>query len=474
MMETLAKQLQKASQRFNDEAEKNGKLKAMMLEMRSDMEAREKELENKIKLQQGAMKKSEVKMSKTETKLERTGNKYAGIKAELDEAIKQRQEYAERLQIMEEKYERALVETEERTEQEFRAMKEAFDKENAALQASVEEEITALTGKLLDMEKLFDEEAAEHDKTSAKVRELEEELNDKEDLIAELSEHKFNYADRAKREAQQEMDGVNEMAVTKEKLIALETDIKVLRDDKLKKKEMLKKYADEVEALHTKINNMNDGFIKEAKTKDLEFVKAKKKWSISEEKLREEIKELKQLNEKFEALLETASGNIIVETAIEDRKLIQSQKKLIEQLRADKATLQLNLATFEGKKNKEILNLKKQLDMAKMSSYERKLSVSHKLGDDNRDDEKNHVEEPEDEKIDNTNERQNNLATDNIESQPSEQESTGSTFLVNLSKKSLPVSVESSSQRKGMTTNHSYRNFVRNKKFSKKNIVGSE
>ena len=448
MMETLAKQLQKASQRFNDEAEKNANLKVMMLEMRSDMEAREKELENKIKLQQDAMKKTEVKMSKTETKLERTGNKYAGIKAELDEAIKQREEYAEKLQITEEKFERFLAETEEKAEQEFRDMKEAFDRESTALQSSVEEEIASLTGKLLDMEKLFDEEAAEHDKTSARVRELEEELNKKGDLVAE-----------------EEMSSTND---SRERLNDLQIEVQVLRDDKLKKKEMLKKYAEEVEALHTKINNMNDGFLKEAKAKDLEFVKAKKKWSISEEKLREEIKELKQLNEKFEALLETASGNIVVETALEDRKLIQSQKKLIQQLKADKAILQGNLATFEGKKNQEILNLKKQLEMAKMSNYDRKLSVSHKLGDDDRDDENNHVEESEHNEVD------KNANISSIELKPSEQESTGSTFLVDLSKKSTPVYDEPSPKKKGMTTNHSYRNYVRNKRFSNRNIVGSE
>ena len=100
---------------------------------------------------------------------------------------------------------------------------------------------------------------------------------------------------------------------------------------------------------------------------------------MSEQKLQEELNDVKEEQARFEALQETESGKLVVESAAADKKLIDSQKKLIDQLKADKATLQLNVATLEGKANTEIMALQKELTKTKRllssTNYERRLET---------------------------------------------------------------------------------------------------
>ena len=173
------------------------------------------------------------------------------------------------------------------------------------------------------------------------------------------------------------LSATNELMDMKEKCAKYEKEIKLLNGDKAKKKETMKKKLIEVEKLESKLENLNESHLRELKTKDIDFVKARKKWTMSEDKLKHEIQELKEAQQNYQKLEETDSGKIMIQSATEDQKLIQSQKELIGQLKAEKASLQMSLASYNGKENKELVLLKKELENTKralaQTAYERRL-----------------------------------------------------------------------------------------------------
>ena len=545
IMETLAKQVQKTGKRHSDEIKKNSDLKAMMEEMRSDMANREKELEKKIKLQQATMKKNEVKLTKAESKLDRTGSKYSSMKNELDETLKSNKEVFDKLQELEDKYEKEISELQEKydkdtkdiqesAEIELSKAKEAHEKETTAMQLSVEEEIATLTGKLVDMEKLFDEEAAEHDKTMNKlddavtllkekeeefenlVRSTEEFEESKEssvkELQGEITELKNKIEEMREIHAKEVLENASErLALTKElessmaQLRKSETELKILNDDKGKKNKNLKKKSDEIEEMQRKIETMKQNHARELKMKDVDFAKARKKWTMNEQKLQNEVDELIKERERFETLGETDSGHLVVEKAEEDKKMINSQKKLIEQLKADKASLQMTVATLEGKAETELLALEKELTKTKRllaaTNYDRKLekkmqSQRHVGDSDNAHadsspvDDSRREEETRDLKAENRSievhgddNHQHAIDTEekgHTEKEDSKVRETRGTSLESVSGSSEEstyliasekLGAKPAEPKSGLTSQKSYRNYVRNRKFSKRSVV---
>jgi hypothetical protein len=542
MMETLAKQVQKSGKRHQEELERNANLRSMMEEMRNDMTDREKNLESKIKVQLSTMKKNELKLTKTETKLDRTGSKYSSLKNELDETLKSNQEYSEKLASIEksaeeteENLKKEIKENKEKYEHELKELRDAHERENTALRISVEEEISLLTTKMIDVEKLFDEEASEHDKTAARLRDLEDELRDREIEEEKLNEQITELEDKLKKtreELQEEINALevsgteksaqheeqllktakermsitNELKAANEKNLKIEQEIKQLTDDKIKKAKTMKKRVLEIDDLQFRLNTINEAHLKEVKLRDIEFVKAKKKWNINEQRMRAEIQEMREAQEKFDALQETASGTPVAERNIEEKKILESQKKLIEQLKADKASLQMAVASIRGKATKEITALEKELAKSRRAlvstAYERRLDKKIEIQH-TADEERGHEElarspapesvpAPVQESHHNTNaddlvesnrtsfrddeeseiHKEENYSRGHIESPHSESSSTESTVPVNNQPKKIQRLQES---KRGLTAQKSYRNYVRNRKFSKKNVtVGNE
>ncbi len=527
LMETLAKQVQKLGKRHQEETEKNSKLRSMMEEMRNDMNVREKELEKKIKMQHSSLKKNEVRLNKAETKLDRTGNKYSSTKIELDEALKTNKELEDKLKEAEENYNSNLIEvrdkyesdreeTRENHEAESKNLREAHEKEVRMLQDSFEEEISSLTGKLVDVEKLFHDEVEEHDKTTAKLEDVEKTVEEREVEIermkvkmAELEEN----AEKLRHELQNEINErdesaglrgiehqkqVQEMAkermlvtdelkLANENMYKLEQELKLLNEDKLKKNKKIKKHVSEIDEMQKTLNTTNEVHLKEIKNRDIEFAKARKKWSMSEQKLRQEIIEMKEDHTRIGALQQTVSGN----RATEDQKMLNSQKKLIEQLKADKASLQMTVASIEGKANRQLRVVEKELAdtrrLLTITNYERtlekQLQSKEIQGSFPQEDEvvaSNSVEVLEKDFVPQSEPSNNELETKNskeeevnvqeelaekkfvstsIEPHESEVSSEGSTVQVDQPKKI------------GLTGQRSYRNYVRNRKFSKKSSV---
>lgn len=536
IMETLAKQVQKTGKRHNDVIKKNSDLRAMMEEMRSDMAKREKELERKIKLQQAAMKKNEVKLTKAESKLDRTGSKYSSMKNELDETLKSNRKVSDKLQELEDKYENEISNLQEKYEKDTKEIKEAaeieltkakeeHEKETTAMQLSVEEEIATLTGKLVDMERLFDEEAAEHDKTMTKLADTEAFLKEKEEEIANLvgdskgssfkdsitelknkiEEMKETHTKEILENAAERLALKKELESSMAKLRKTETELKILNDDKGKKNKNLKKKIDEIEEMQKKTETMKQNHARELRMKDVEYAKARKKWTMSEQKLQNEVDELIKERERFESLGETDSGHLVLERAEEDKKTMESQKKLIEQLKADKASLQMTVATLEGKAETELLALEKELTKTKRllasTNYDRrlekKMQSQHHIGDsdnahadsspvdDSRKEEETLDLKPDIRSIEVPGYDDHQHASIIKEERQTEKEdskvrgtrgtslelesgsSDESTYLVASEK----LAAKPAEPKSGLTTQRSYRNYVRNRKFSKRNIV---
>ena len=493
MMETLAKQAQKSGNRYNDEVQKNAQMRSILEEMKADMAKREKNLEKKIKLQHESIKMNEIRLNRTESKLDRSGNKYTSLRNDLEEALKLNQEYCNQLKTaenevtrleethaaivkdLEEKFESEMKEFQEKSNNDFDDIKSSYDRENTALQLSVEEEITALTGKLFDMENMFDEEAREHDKTSARVQELDDALKEKEDEVSGLKEQINNH----------ETDEVIEQTWRKEEnklkdmFSGLEirysnaiTEMELLKEDKLKKKDFVKKQSDVIDKLKSQLNIVKDANRKELKHKDIEFVKARKKWSLNEHRL------LSEINELTEAV-KSKTGAIIVEGCKEDEQTIISQRTLIKQLKAEKSSLQMKIASMQGRADMQG-NTDKRVKVPKKSltAYERTLDLKFSKED------AEHEYEDQDERHQgnviggiSTSERRDegevktseNLQNHNpiVESQNSEMSSSmeSTKMLVTDSKKQVIVD----QQKSGMTSQKSYRNFVKDRRFSKRN-----
>ena len=342
MMEDLALQIVKSKDRTKEEEEKNSKLLSILNEMRQDMGMREEELERKILMQESRMRKSDLKLTKAEIKLGRTGTKYSSAKTELTDAVKLNAEYAQKLKTMEEDFENVMAE-----------LKAAHEKDKETIDTSVHEEIAALTGKLVEMEKLFDEEAAEHDKTASKVRDLDIELNAKNEETKTLLE-KIGMLQKEIIEMRQKTKTFDEL---QESLTGAEKEIAVLNEDKMKKRDVSKKYIEEITELKGKMEKMSHTYSKELKMKDIEFVKAKKKWSLSEEKFKQIIDELKMEQENISSVLQSVNDCNMAEAALQDKQKIQNQEKIIEQLKADKANMQLAFATLEGRKQQSTRSL---------------------------------------------------------------------------------------------------------------------
>ncbi len=373
IMESLAKQIQRIGKRHNEEVEKNIDLRAMMKEMATDMSKREKELERQLNLQQASMKKNDLKLGKAESKLERTGSKYSSIKNELDEALQSNRNYSMRVKQLEQRYDKDIKELKEKAESEVNEM-----------QLNLEAEIESLTGKLVDMEKLFDEEAAEHDKTMNKLAEVEKALETKGEL--ENNQGMKRLQDEIRELTEERNYLRKDLEATTSKLQKIDFELKLITDDKSVKNRSLKKKSDEIQAMQKKVLKMKDSHAKELKMKDIDFVKAKKKWSLSEQKLQGEIEDLKKVLERFEELQETDSGNLIIEGAAEYRNKCEFQKKLIEQLKSDKASLQLKIANLKGKQKTETMELEKELTRTRRlltaSNYER--TLDRKMGTQHR------------------------------------------------------------------------------------------
>ena len=535
MMETLAKQLQKSSTRLNDEAEKNANIRSMMEEMRNDMTKREVELEKKIKNQQVSIKKSETKLTRSEAKLDRSGSKYSSLKNELDAALKSNSDYSTKVDELEEKlaktkeeleekltktndmYSDKIEEMEEKFNLDLRELEETHDRDNRNLQNSVEEEISAMTAKLVDAEKYIEKEANEHDQTAAKLEETKEQLQEKEEEIETLTDRTQELEEtlnKTREELQEEinrldaqvgakntthdkqvtdlakesMNMIKELKTANDKLFQAEKELRLLNDDKIKKNKNLKKRVLEINDLQFRLDSINEVHLKEIKLRDIEYVKAKKKWNMNEQRLQKEMEELKDAQEKYEALQETESGNIVFERAVEDQKRMDSQKLLIDQLKSDKAHLQMVVASLEGKANKEILVLEKELTKMKRlqltTAYDRKLErkIEHQQVEEMRSYEDSlHQHHTDDESLvsqrrdEEPEERGSGSSKEDkfaVEIESSEISSTESATVPVHHVKPVAKVVE---PKRGITAQRSYRNYVRNRKFSKKNVtVGNE
>lgn len=435
MLAKVAKQCQNLEKRTDDEIQRSDKLRALMEEMRDDMALREEELEKQIKSQQEVIKKNETMLSRALTKVDLSSNQYNSTLSELEKSKLANHE--EKKKVME------------------------LKREMTALQASVEKEISSLTGKLLEVERKFDEEVLAHEKTTTEAIHLEEEL-------AELKKKRGITDDQLERLRKLTEDRAiltNELQLSRDRCNKAEMDLKLLRETISTNRNISKEHEGGKSRLKVEIEKLN----KEIKTKDYEFVRAKKKWNMTEQKLNEDIRELNRIKDAFDAWKATPDGNKVISTAAADKKLIESQQKLIEQLRNDKATLKINLASTEGKKDIEIAALKKELEQTrkgrdmKEDKQESRETKNTSVNEDRESIEtfasSNYVvDEKNSNSFNEFDDSRHEVQVDISENEP----------------ENIPVNTVSKSTediRKGMTGQRSYRNFARQKKLTLKKVT---
>jgi hypothetical protein len=378
LMEQLAKQIQKSNGRNDDEIGKNDLLRKSMEEMRQDMATREQELEEKILEMEAVLKKSEYKANKFEQRLAIAEENLATTLAKLSEAKENELCHQQSITMLEDDFEEERKDTLAAHERELEMKLTKFNEEISNFKEESDELSNKLNGTL---EKLEIEERA-HEDTVVQLKDTERTLQatgenneslkqETKNAINEARLHRIQ-ADSSVQDAKEDRktqlgechEKINilqseKLSLTTElktkvaKLFAAEKKIGLLDGNTVQKQGALRRKNAELEELQLELRGLSDKRNKDSKFKELQMVKERKKWVVTESVLRKDLEEIK-MSPAYQRLLMAKKPQISTATDSELRDLV-------EQLMAEKASLLLRVSAIKSRSTRDIGKLEKRL-----------------------------------------------------------------------------------------------------------------
>lgn len=378
LMEQLAKQIQKANERYDDEVKRNSGLRKTLEDMRQDMASREQELENKLLEMGNVLAQSERRVRELEKKLVSTEENLANTESKLNEALEDRKKHEKKMRNLEEDFE------EERKEMiaSHNQDKDYLTTEHESIVEGLQQEIDELKKKMnATLEKLDTEERA-HEDTVVQLKNTENALKDVRDenvRLEELAKEATNEARLHRIQADNEVKEVKEDRKTKlaqlhdkisqlhgdkmtlatelksttAKLLAAEKKVELMGENSTQKQGALRRKTSELEQLQLELRNLADRHLKDVKFKDLQLVRERKKWIATEQALKKEIEDIK-MSPAFQRLQLEKSPDVATAS-------LEELKQLVEQLRAEKASLTLQMSAIKERTARDMKNLEKKL-----------------------------------------------------------------------------------------------------------------
>jgi chromosome segregation ATPase len=378
LMEQLAKQIQKANERYDDEVKKNSGLRKTLEDMRQDMASREQELENKLLEMGNVLAQSERRVRELEKKLVSTEENLANTESKLNEALEDRKKHEKKMRNLEEDFE------EERKEMiaSHNQDKDYLTTEHESIVEGLQQEIDELKKKMnATLEKLDTEERA-HEDTVVQLKNTENALKavrDENVRLEELAKEATNEARLHRIQADNEVKEVKEdrktqlaqlhdkisqlhgdkmtlateLKSTTAKLLAAEKKVELMGENNTQKQGALRRKTSELEQLQLELRNLADRHLKDVKFKDLQLVRERKKWIATEQALKKEIEDIK-MSPAFQRLQLEKSPDVATAS-------LEELKQLVEQLRAEKASLTLQMSAIKERTARDMKNLEKKL-----------------------------------------------------------------------------------------------------------------
>jgi hypothetical protein len=138
------------------------------------------------------------------------------------------------------------------------------------------------------------------------------------------------------------------------KLFAAEKKIRLLDGNTVQKQGALRRKNAELEELQLELRGLSDKRNKDSKFKELQMVKERKKWVVTESVLRKDLEEIK-MSPAYQRLLMAKKPQISTATDSELRDLV-------EQLMAEKASLLLRVSAIKSRSTRDIGKLEKRLN----------------------------------------------------------------------------------------------------------------
>ncbi len=384
LMEQLAKQIQKSSERYDDEIKKNNNLRDTMEEMRQDMASREQDLEEKLLEMEAVLKKNEHKTMKIEQKLQMAEENLANNQVKLSHATEVKDEVEKRMRELEEDFEderREMIATFEKGKKlikaeddkivedmkiEIQDLREQIQQTNEKLEfeKDAHEESVA---RMREAQSLLQRKGMEFEEICRNVKEAEKEANvqkakaevkltkAQEDCQRQLAE-----ADERVKKLMTEKIALKEsLKETETKAFAAEKKAGLMSDSTAQKNGAIRRKNAELESVQLELRNLCDKHIKDVKFRDLQFVRERKKWQATESTLKKELDDLKSSPAYQRALL-SKTPNLQTENASESQL-----KEMVEQLRGEKASLLLQVSTMKERSARDVRQLEKKIDLLK-------------------------------------------------------------------------------------------------------------
>lgn len=272
MMENIAKQAQRANERYDDEFKKNTKLRETMDEMRNDMATREQNLEEKIVALGKMVKEGNSTKEMLEQKVEQLQVHALELDKKLKAAMLSEKGEKDRNRNLEAKFDFEKREMNRAFEKEKEEMLKNFSQKESALKNNKKD-----TQMQLDMvSKKLELEEQKHEATFVKLQQTERALMEKDRNVKEL-EAQVQEIEREhrqyRRKTEKEIEGLQKWKKERYQEIKETTSIQI--NNKLGLHSEMKELKSKLEAAEKKIQLQEDLIKKKAgalkrKTEEME------------------------------------------------------------------------------------------------------------------------------------------------------------------------------------------------------------
>lgn len=383
MMENLAKQIQKANDRHDEEIKKNTKLRETMDEMRNDMANREQDLEDKILALGKLVKEGNHVKDKLQKKIEHLEKSSLESQKQIQQAHVSQQEYADRMKILEDEFELERKEMMESFQAERKSLHDKFRQDEHSLRdskSSLQKQLSELMNKLEDEEQKHEECSTRLQRAERSILEKERKIKDLEFKLNEVETESDEYRKRVEKDMQtferwkrnkaleskdqnsihvsQKLNMLAELKEVNSKLETAQKKIILLEDLVKQKTGALRRKTEEMEALQNQLKFSKDRSSKDARQRDIIAVKDKRKLESSEAALRKELEDIKTSPE-YIRMIELSQKAKVPDNL--EHASIAELFEVIKQLKAEKSSLELKMSLVTLRHEKEMNESQKQL-----------------------------------------------------------------------------------------------------------------
>jgi hypothetical protein len=385
MMENLAKQIQKANDRHDEEIKKNTKLRETMDEMRNDMANREQDLEDKILALGKLVKEGNNVKDKLQKKIEHLETTSVESEKKVQQANLSQREYADRMKILEDEFELERKEMMESFQAEKKSLHDKLRQDEHSLRdskSSLKKQLSDTMNKLEDEEQKHEESITRLQRAERSILEKERKIKDLEFKLNEVETESDDYRKRVEKDMQtferwkrnksleskdqnsihvsQKLNLLAELKEVNSKLETAQKKIVLLEDLVKQKTGALRRKTDEMEALQNQLKFANDRSSKDTRQRDIIAVKDKRKLESSEAALRKELEDIKASPE-YIRMIELSKKTKVPDNL--EHASVEELLEAIQKLKAEKSSLELKMSLVTLRHEKEMNESQKQLNV---------------------------------------------------------------------------------------------------------------